>query len=137
MVDKQKQGRTNRAKGAAFELKTRKLFEKAGWIVTKWHNNVDLQTNEIIQAKNHFIPGRGLTMGKGFPDFLMFKEKEVNESGVLYKLMFVECKTNNILDKTEKMKLQALMEKGFNCFIAYEKEKDVVFRRFEGYEDKT
>ena len=137
MTDYKKQGRLNRAHGAAFELRTRKEFEKIGWIVTKWHNNVDLQTDEITQAKNHYIPGRGLTMGKGFPDFLMFREKEVNEGGSLYQLMFVECKLNNKLCKEEKQKMQVLKNLGYNCFVAYEKDKCMIFRRFEGYEDKS
>ena len=114
MVDKQLQGRRNKRVGAAFETKTRKFFEEQGWIVSKWQSNIDLQTDEFKPAGNHYIPGRGLTMGKGFPDFVMFKPHEAvfNEMR-LYPLQFVECKTNNILSKEEKMKMQVIKEKGF------------------------
>ena len=77
MINKQAQGRRNNRIGAAFESKTRKMFEEEGWIVSKWQNNIELQTDEIIRAGNYYIPGRGLTMGKGFPDFVMLDKKVV------------------------------------------------------------
>ena len=40
-MDKKKQGKKNRAAGAAFELRVRKDLESQGWIVDKWSNNVE------------------------------------------------------------------------------------------------
>jgi len=127
------QGKRNKRVGAAFETKTRKLFEEKGWIVSKWNNNIDLQTDEMKPAGNHYIPGRGLTTGKGFPDFVMFQIYTPS----LYKLIFVECKTNNLLTKEEKMKMNVLREMGHKCFIAFLAGKEVKYREFLGYEDKT
>lgn len=137
MIDYKAQGKKNKRVGAAFENKTRKHFNEKGWIVSKWHNNIDLQTDEIVQAKNHYIPGRGLTSGKGFPDFVMFRMLADTRNGVSYEVMFVECKTNNKLDKKEKMKMQAMKEMGHKCYIAFLAGKDVKLREFLGYEDKT
>lgn len=134
-TDFKKQGKANRAKGARFELKARKHFEDEGWIVTKWHNNIDLQTDEIIQAKNHYIPKRGLTMGKGFPDFLMFQKSF--KSPYLCALQFVECKTNGKLDKQEKEKLDVLVKMGYTCFVASLEDRKVKMKRFMGYENKS
>ena len=133
--EKVKQGKRNKRVGAAFETKTRKLFEEKGWIVSKWNNNIDLQTDEMKPAGNHYIPGRGLTTGKGFPDFVMFGEQSINTE--LYHLFFVECKTNNLLSKEEKMKMNVLREMGHKCYIAFLAGKEVKYREFLGYEDKT
>jgi len=141
---KVKQGKRNKRVGAAFETKTRKVFEEKGWIVSKWNNNIDLQTDEMKPAGNHYIPGRGLTTGKGFPDFVMFKPHEASmelEWGEgftkLYPIIFVECKTNNLLTKEEKMKMNVLREMGHKCYIAFLAGKEVKYREFLGYEDKT
>ena len=140
VVDKQKQGRKNNRDGAKFELDFRKMMEKEGWIISKFQNNIDLQTGEIIQARGYFIPGRGLTLGKGFPDFVMFRMliKENKATKALYELQFVECKRNiKRLSKEEKMKLEVLKQLGHKCFIAYLDEKEIKLKEFLGYEDKA
>lgn len=150
MVDKDRQNKGKRARrlGAAFEVKARKFFEAEGWIVDKWSNNIDLQTDEICKAKARFINGRPLGMGSGFPDFVMFRKINVsthkgwirNSKGEIrnfYDLRFVECKTNNILSKEEKLKMNAMLDKGFDCYIAGLVGKEVKIRRFLRYEDKT
>lgn len=136
LVDKQAQGRRNKRVGAAFESKTRKHFEEKGWIVSKWQSNIDLQTDEFKPAGSHFIPGRGLTLGKGFPDFVMFRIFKGYMSRA-YELQFVECKTNNILSKEEKQKMEVMRKMGHKCYIAFLAGREVKVREFLGYESKT
>lgn len=128
IVDFKKQGRINRAKGARFELKLRKKMEEEGWIVDKWSNNIDLQTDEIVKAKSN----RFLSRSCGFPDFVMFKKYVVN-----YDLQFVECKVNGTLSKEEKLKMNALIDKGFDCYVAYLENRDVMIRKVKKYVDKN
>ena len=113
------QGKRNKAKGAKFEKKTREHYEEMGYMVTKFRNNIDLQTGEIIPAKNFYIPGRGNVMGSGFPDFVAFKIAEVGDR-VLYEVLFIEAKLNGLLSKEEKEKLKILTELGHKILIAYE-----------------
>jgi len=127
--DKVAQGKRNNRVGAAFETKTRRYLEEQGWTVSKWQNNVDLQTEEIIRAGQYFIPGRGLTLGKGFPDFIIFRLINKN-----YEVQFVECKTNNLLTKEEKQKLQAMKNMGHKCYIAFSAGREVKIREFMGYD---
>ena len=105
-----------KADGAKFEKKTREHYEDMGWVVTKWRNNIDLQTGKIVKANNFYIPGRGNVMGSGFPDFVMFRAKTM----WVYELMFVESKLNGFLTKEEKEKLKVLQDLGHTTFIAYE-----------------
>ncbi len=110
-----------KADGAKFEKKVREHYEEQGWIVTKWRNNIDLQTGEIVPAKNYYIPGRGNVMGSGFPDFVMFRGNDIdNNWSTTYELMFVEAKLNGLLSKEEKLKLKVLKELGHKTYIAYE-----------------
>lgn len=139
MIDKKKQGRKNKRDGAKFELDVRKMFEDEGWIVTKFRNNIDLQTDEIVMARNYYIPGRGNVMGSGFPDFVMFRKmtKGTDDAPGYYEVQFVECKRNiKRLSKEEKLKLKVLRELGHTTYIAYLDEKEIMLRLFEGY-DKT
>ena len=131
-IDKKAQGRRNKRVGAQFENDFRRKMIEKGWILSKWHNNIDLQTDEIVQARNHYIPKRGLTMGKGFPDFVMFRKLEKD-----YEVRFVECKTNNTLSKEEKMKMEVLRKMGHKCYIAFLDGKEVKYREFLGYDNKT
>ncbi len=95
-----KMGKRNRGAGAAFELKVRKELEAEGWIVCKWLNNIDLEENKLISARRKWNPFlRALSLGTGFPDFIIFKSV-----GEYYKIIGVEAKTNGILDKIEKEK---------------------------------
>ncbi len=120
MIDKKKQGRKNRAKGARFELKTRRDLESKGWFVTKFQNNIDLDNSCMYSAKQKFIFGKGMGLGSGFPDFLAFKTGDC---------MFVECKTNGTLNKLEKLKMEWLREHGFNCKVASVDGKLVEYKR--------
>lgn len=134
MINYKAQGKKNKIKGAKFEKKVREHFESEDWIITKYQNNVDLETKEIIHAKNHYIPRRGCTLGSGFPDFLMFKNK-----GIYFELMLVECKTNGYLSKEEKEKCKFLVDEEIPVYIAYiDKSSDIGFRlrKFEWEEGK-
>lgn len=83
-----------------------------GWILDKWSNNIDLQTDEIIKAKSNIFHSRST----GFPDFVMFKE--IGSYG-FYELQLVECKLNGKLSKMEKQKLKVYQNKGFRVYVAY------------------
>ena len=127
------QGKKNRRIGAKFERDTRKDMEDKGWIVDKWSNNVDLDSEEIVKAKLPFSGGYARVIGTGFPDFVIFHlEFEDN-----YKLIFVECKINGKLSKTEKLKMNFLIKQGHNCFVAYKDGKEISYKEFLGYEDKS
>ncbi|MHA1541352.1 MAG: hypothetical protein ACTSQH_00065 [Candidatus Hodarchaeales archaeon] len=87
--DKVKQGKRNRANGAAHELRVRKDLEEKGWIVDKWSNNVELPEIDVIMgtecqigrgklspAKRKYAgPGRPMVIGTGFPDFIAIKRR--------------------------------------------------------------
>lgn len=89
-------------------------------MVDKWGNNIDLESEEIVPAKNFYMPGRGFTLGAGFPDFIMIKTKEFTADGPLYQIMLVECKLNGLLTKDEKEKCRVLQMLGNIVKIAYE-----------------
>jgi len=126
-IDYVKQGKANRAKGAAFELKTRRYFEGEGDYITKFQNNVDLDTGKFIAAKQKFIHGRGMGLGSGFPDFLVFRRG---------KVFFVECKCNGTLSKIEKLKCNEILKMGFEVNVAYLDEKEIKFREFLEYTER-
>ncbi len=121
-------GRLSRKRGMEFERKVRKILTNGGWIVQKHGNNIDLENDEFIQAKSNRFRAVG-----GFPDFMGFMKKSENPKGKLYNLIFVECKTNNTLDKTEKLKMNWLLENHFNCWVAYLEEDETKFRKWEKY----
>lgn len=116
------QGKKSRASGAQFELRVRKDLEEKGWTVDKWSNNFDLETNEVCPAKRKFNPyNKVMTIGTGFPDFIAFKS--LGEKS--FDVIGVEVKVNGLLDKTEKEKCKALLEKGvFNEVLVASKEKE-------------
>lgn len=128
-IDKKAQGKKNRRIGAEFELAVRKKYEAKGWIVDKFSSNIDLENNCIKMAGSKYIPGRGLMPGLGFPDFVMFQRREFEA----YQLLFIECKTNNILTKIEKQKLDWLVKQGHRCFVAFKEEKEIAIREFLEY----
>ena len=127
-VDKEKQGRLNRKHGAQFELDVRANYEAKGWTIGKWQNNINLETGEIINAKNYFIPGRGAMLGAGFPDFVLFKKRTDD-----YEVLFIECKLNGRLTAEEKKKLNVMVKKGHRCFIAYKDDGEIATREFLEY----
>lgn len=130
-MDARKQGRINRRNGAEFELVVRKEMVKQGWVVQKHNNNIDLDNKCFVQAKGN----RFRMTTTGFPDFLAFMGSNALRNFKVFKLMFVEVKTNNILDKTEKLKMNWLIENGYNCWVAYQgaTKKEVLWRKFEKY----
>lgn len=107
---KVKQGKRNRASGAAFELKVRKDLEEKGWIVSKYGNNIQLNCKicngkmSMNSNKNKYFckkcndfteyeltkqipasPGRFRMMQTGFPDFICYRktyQPERNNEGI-------------------------------------------------------
>lgn len=47
-ISKSKQGKKNRAAGARFERKVREDLEAKGWIISKWQNQVEFESQETI-----------------------------------------------------------------------------------------
>lgn len=136
MIDYKKQGKKNRNKGMKFEKDVREYMERQGWVVSKWQNNVDLEYNCIIKAKQKFIGGRGMGLGSGFPDFIMFQKIDRAKRNY-YRLIFVECKFNGILNKTEKLKMEFLRQQTHECWVAYNEDKEIKFRKFMEYKERN
>lgn len=123
-ANKVKQGKTNRAQGKSFENRVRADLESKGWIVDRWNNNVDLDTNKkaeefrikkLVPAKakwNNFT--KSLMMGSGgFPDFIAMRPHIIEEgktSLFIHQVIAIECKMNGKLDKEEKEKCIWLLE---------------------------
>jgi len=144
MTDYQKQGKKNRASGAAFERKVRKDLEGKDWIVSKWMNNVEFHNDEdanefiftvgkLIPAKHKFRgPGIPMAIGTGFPDFIALKEDSIYQ---MYKVNGVEVKSNGYLTKEEKEKCKWLLEhKVFSIILIASKGKkrgEIVYKEFE------
>jgi len=100
-------GRKSRASGARFELKVRSHLETDGWILDKWTNNFDLETNQTVKAKRKFNPFKKvMTIGTGFPDFIALRRTEDGK----YEVVGIEVKSNGWLDKTEKAKCRGLLD---------------------------
>jgi len=106
-----KKGKKSKAAGGQFELRVRKDLEEKGWIVDKWSNNIDLETNKIIPAKRKFNPfAKIMTIGTGFPDFIAFQKMSIKDNPY-YKIIGIEVKINGILSKIEKEKCKIYLEK--------------------------
>ena len=155
MVDKVKQGKRNRANGAAFELRTRKDLEAKNWIVDKWSNNVELCDNEgicnegyacdacpisgkLIPAKRKYNAfSKVMAIGTGFPDFACSSWLATNQNSSMYEFIGVECKSNGKLDKIEKEKCRWLLDNHiFSKILIAEKTKPsnkivIVYHDFE------
>ena len=113
MIDKVKQGKSNRRKGSAFELDVRHELESLGWILCKWQNQVNLKENKLEPAKHKFNPFKKvMTLSSGFPDFVAFKRACCNECSEPcgYTVIGVEAKSNGCLDKEEKEKIKWLLD---------------------------
>jgi len=113
MVDKQKQGKKNKAAGKVFEAKVRADLESKGWIVCKWANQVDLEKGKLCPVKPKFNPFTKsiIYSGTGFPDFVCFKMYLLYP--LCFEVMGVECKggkINKYLDKEEKAKCKWLLD---------------------------
>lgn len=109
MDDKQREGNKNRRKGFRTEKKVRALLEADGWIVSRWNNNVDVESRTIIKA----TPSK-FNINCGFPDFICIKPV----SPPLYLVKFVESKSNGYCTPLEREKLQILREiTGCDCEV--------------------
>jgi len=116
-----KRGKKSRASGAEFERRARKDLEEKGWIVDKFTNNVsDVYEQDIGEYVRELIPAKAkwnnftksMMMGSGgFPDFLAFRYIACNFNGAEYEVIGVECKSDGVLDKTEKEKCEWLLDK--------------------------
>lgn len=107
--NKSEEGKYWRRKGQEHELKVRKELEAEGWIVSKWQNNLDLITKEIIPAKyNRF------SRSTGFPDFVAFRKYDEG----FYELVLIEAKLKGTegLDKEEKEKIK-ILENSFGFVV--------------------
>jgi len=122
MVDKVKQGKRNRANGAAFELRVRKDLECKGWRVDKWSNNVEfreepkyLTPDGVATTINQFITigklipakrkynsfSKVMAIGTGFPDFVAFSLSSSCENKTVLNLPngqdIVGCNGYNVI----------------------------------------
>jgi len=128
MTDYVKQGKANRRKGAAFELKVRKHIESKGWFVDKWTNNI--KDDRCVPAKSNRFKMRTM----GFPDFIAYKCRGSNYDGRLYDIKFIECKVGKYLDKEEKAKAQWYLKNNYcSCFyVAFlNKDKEIEFKKIK------
>jgi len=117
-IDKQKQGKKNKASGRVFELKVRHNLESEGWIVAKWTNNVE--NGKLVPAKHKFNPfSKVMTMGTGFPDFIAHRRSKCKECSEFcgYEVIGVEAKSNRYLDKAEKDKVEWLLNNHIFAYI--------------------
>ena len=123
-----------RASGKRFELRVRKHLEEKNLVVSKWLNNVDLEKNELISAKNKF---RGLNipmmLGAGFPDFIVFTKYD--KDNFMSVITGIECKCNGYLDKIEKAKCKWLLDNHIfsNITIASKGKQrgEIIYKKFE------
>jgi len=161
MVDEKnvKRGKKSKAQGAIFELRVRSDLEEKGWTVDKWTNNVepghvegvgglkieDIEVKKwvhpkLIRAKNKWAgPGRPISQGAGFPDFVVFRPSNferfgcsecrrvinVNkELGQIYEVIGVESKIGGELSKIEKEKCKWMLDNNiFSKILIAEKTK--------------
>ena len=130
-MDKQKQGKRNRAAGQRFERKVRADLEFKDWVVDRWGNNISDFPEENInlppeeREDRKLVPARsgfGLRT-TGFPDFIAFKIRSgysyYDEEGKIIDeylqptcdkiVIGVECKSLGYLDREEKEKCKWLL----------------------------
>jgi len=123
--DMKKIGKQNVARGRRFEQKVREDFEKKGWIVSRWCNNVEfdkMMSGKLIPAKQ----GKFRKTSTGFPDFvgarLLYWNQgplkgelikivdDIGQVYPIYRICGVECKSNGRISKEEKQKLRWLLK---------------------------
>ncbi len=97
-----------RQKGLNFERRVREDLNKRGWFVSKFMNNVDLEQDKMVPAKQ----GRFRLTSTGLPDFICWKRKRCNACENIFienlhnNIIGVECKSLGYLNKEEKAKIQ-------------------------------
>ena len=136
MIDKEKQGKANRLKGARFELKVREDLKDKGWIVDKWTNNVDFCYDDCGGGEMHPARYNRFNMrSTGFPDFIAFKLYN-NNTMDFYEVIAVEVKTNGYLSKEEKEKCTWYLDNNIfsKILIASNDNGEIVYKEYErGY----
>ena len=120
-IDYVAQGKANKKKGDAFELRVRADLN-VHYHIAKFPNNVDLDTKDFTPAKST----RFRSNTHGFPDFILFSNS---------KVQFVECKSNGTLKKIEKQKCQVLKDMGFIIRIASNDNGKIKYRDFVEYKE--
>jgi hypothetical protein len=125
-IDYSKQGKKNRNSGRIFEAQVREDLENMGWIVNKWTNTVDSDSDgkkgKLVKCKPKFNPfTKSLMMNTGgFPDFVCFKR---NSDGN-YEVIGLEVKSTGYLDQKEKgMCIWLLENKIFSRILIAKKNK--------------
>lgn len=144
-----KRGKSNRARGKAFELRVRADLEKDGWVLDKWTNQVVFgvmkgkkvfkgetegqDTNGyLVPCKPKFNPfTKALMMNSsGFPDFLAYRLA----SGNNYEVIGVECKMGKYISAEEKQKCAWLIKnKKFSKILIAspgEKRGQIVYKEY-------
>jgi len=128
IVDKVKQGKRNRRKGAEFERHVQADLENKNWICARWTKNVELPEYDVIAGIEAQIGKAKLINAKsnrfnmracGFPDYFAFKplhkefwnkKMEKVPEFFTYEVIGIECKTGKYLDKEEKEKCAWLLK---------------------------
>lgn len=107
-----KQARRNRQNGAIWEKRVREDLENKGWFVSKYQNNIDIESRAVIAAKTATLLRRGTL---GFPDFIAWKK-----ISNMYEIIGVECKIPGYLVKEERIKCTITLERNAfsNIYIA-------------------
>lgn len=155
--EKNLRGKKARSSGQRFERKVRKDLEDKGWVCSKWMNNVDLNSYNVVEAgkkvdvmdgsflvpAKHKFRGVGIPMsiGTGFPDFICFRTRILSNANskempnILYEVIGVESKSNGQLDKQEKEKAQWLLKnKIFSKILVASKGKkrgEIIYKEFK------
>jgi len=120
--EKIKKGKKSKASGTQFESRVRQDLESKGFIVDKWSNNFDLESNKVVPAKRAFNPfSKVMTIGTGFPDFIAFQHKAEDS----YTVIGVEVKSNGTVSKLEKERCKRyLQNKIFSKILIAKKSKE-------------
>jgi hypothetical protein len=155
VVDKVAQGKKNRKSGSKTEAQVRAELEAQGYIVCRWQNNVQLDTDydaggsitigKLVGAKPKYNPFKKMLMysNVGFPDFLVIKRLGHMPKGPkfnywIYSNIMIESKRNGYLDPEERQKAQWLLDNNIcNKFITAKKTKEghIIYTDFKTKEE--
>jgi hypothetical protein len=114
-------GEKSRGMGARFEKEVREDLEKNGWTVSRYMNNVDLESKKVIPAKfNRF------NRNTGFCDFIAFHNIMTN-THVFQKIVLVECKLNGYVKPDDRAKIKVIQDLGFEVWVASKKNGKIVY----------
>jgi len=126
-----KRGKQSRKAGKAFESFVRKDLTEQGWNVSRWDNQVefnqDTNAGKLVQAKPKFNPFTRsvMNMSSGFPDFICFRRKQIDDWLYAFEVFFVESKMTGELDKKEKEMARWYLENNYcSQFLTAKKVKE-------------